>query len=66
MTGEELRRARVIKKYTQKQLGEKLGLKGRSAEVMVQCWEYGTRNIPVKYFRQLSEILEVPLDKFIP
>ena len=66
MTGEEFKKARIIKKLTQRQLGEMLGFKGRSAEVMIQRWEYGDRGIPVKYFRQLSEILEVPLDKFIP
>ena len=66
MTGEELRKARQNKCITQRRLGEMLGFKGRTAETMIQAWEYGTRGIPMKYFRKLSEILEVPLEKFIP
>ena len=38
MTGEELKAYRQKAKYTQQQLGEALGYKGRSAEGMVQMW----------------------------
>ena len=66
MTGDDLKRYRILSHLTQQQLGEKLGFTGRSAGNTVQKWEYGTQPIPLKYFRKLSEILEVPLDKFIP
>jgi transcriptional regulator with XRE-family HTH domain len=66
LTGEELKNARKRKVLTQRQLGELLGYEGRSAETTVQCWEYNKAPIPLKHFRKLSEILEVPLDKFIP
>ena len=66
MTGEELKKYRILRHLTQRQLGEMLGYTGRSAENTVQKWEYGTQPIPMKNFRQLSKILEVPLEKFIP
>ena len=66
MTGEELKRARIARQLTQKQLGEMVGFTGRRAETTVQKWEYGTLGIPVKYFRRLSEVLHVPLERFIP
>ena len=66
LTGEELKIARKRKILTQRQLGELLGYEGRSAETTIQCWEYNKAPIPLKHFRKLSEILEIPLDKFIP
>ena len=66
MTGKELRTAREHKCLTQAKLGELLGYKGKSAENTVQKWEYGTQPIPLKHFRNLSKILDVPLEKFIP
>ena len=66
MTGEEFKKARQLKHLTQQRLGEMLGYKGRTAERMIQAWEYGERGIPAKYYRKLSEILEIPLEKFIP
>lgn len=66
MTGKELRDARIRNCITQKRLGEMLGYKGKSAECTVQNWEYGKQPIPLKHFRPLSEILNVPLEKFIP
>ncbi|MBP5248646.1 MAG: helix-turn-helix transcriptional regulator [Lachnospiraceae bacterium] len=66
MTGQELKEARQIKCITQLALGEMLGYRGKSAENTVQNWEYGKQPIPIKHFRKLSEILEVPLEKFIP
>lgn len=66
MTGEDLRKYRIAKQYTQRRLGELLGYTGQSADVVVQRWEYGVRPIPVKHFRRLSEVLCVPLEKFIP
>lgn len=66
MTGEELKRARIRKVLTQKRLGMMLGYKPNTADTVVQKWEYGERPIPMKHFRELSKILEVPLEKFIP
>lgn len=66
MKGDELKKARMEKKLTQQKLGEMLGYKGRTAELMVQHWENGRRNIPLRLFRKLSEILEIPLENFIP
>lgn len=66
MTGEELKRLRIRHNLTQRRLGELLGYKGRSAENVVQLWEYDKQPIPLKHFRELAKILEVPLDVFIP
>jgi len=66
MKGEELREIRLQRKYTQKQLGEQLGYKGKMAERIIQSWEYNERRIPVTRFRELSRILDIPLEKFIP
>ena len=66
MTGDELRRARIRKCLTQQKVGLMLGYKRDTADTVVQKWEYGERPIPVKHFRALSRILDVPLEKFIP
>ena len=66
MTGDELKKARIRSNLTQKRLGELLGYEGKSAENVVQLWEYEKQPIPLKHFRKLSKILEVPLEKFIP
>lgn len=66
MTGEELKRARIRRCITQKKLGQLLGYKDLTADTVVQKWEYGERPIPVKHYRKLSKLLDVPLDKFIP
>ena len=66
MDGESLKKLRLRNQLTQRRLGEMLGYEGRSAEVVVQQWEYGKQPIPLKHFRKLAEILRVPLDRFIP
>lgn len=66
MTGEELKRARIRRQLTQKRLGQMLGYKDLTADTVVQKWEYGERPIPLKHYRKLSKILEVPLEKMIP
>lgn len=66
MTGEELREHRQRMKLTQQRLGELCGYKGKAALTTVQRWEYGTRPIPIEQFRKLAEILEIPVEKFIP
>lgn len=66
MTGTDLKKYRVRKNFTQKQLGLLLGYNEKSAERTVQHWELDARPIPVKHYRALSKILGVPLEKFIP
>lgn len=66
MTGEELKKLRVKKGITQRKLGELIGYEGRSAEVVVQQWEYGKQPIPLKHFRALAKVLGIPVEKFIP
>lgn len=66
MLGDPLRQARCRAKLTQQALGELLGYKGTSAMNTVQRWEYGTAPIPLHVIRRLSEVLDVPIDQFIP
>lgn len=66
MTGEELKRARIRRQLTQRQLGELLGYKGRSAENVVQNWEYGKQPIPVRHWTKMSKIFSIPLESFFP
>ena len=66
MTGEELRIARERVHLTQKKLGELLGYSDRGAERMVQQWEHDKFPINPKHYRKLAEVLDVPLEKFIP
>lgn len=62
----ELKEARIMSCLTQQRLGEILGFKGRCAIITVQRWESGERPIPIKYWRQLSGLLGIPLEHFIP
>ena len=64
--GERVRWARIQKGYTLKELGTLLGYQGRSVECAIQNWEHNRTPIPIKHFRKLSEILEIPLEQFIP
>ena len=66
MTGEEFKKARIRRMLTQQKIGLMLGYKRSTADTVVQKWEYGERPIPVKHYRALSKILDVPLEKFIP
>lgn len=64
--GEKIRAARVAKKMTQKQLGLSLGIDEKSAENMVQSWEYGKRSPSLQYLRPLANALGVSLDYLVP
>lgn len=66
MTGEELRKARIKAGLTQKKLGLLIGYEEKSAERVVQLWEHDKQPIPIKYWKQLSKILRIPLEKFLP
>jgi len=64
--GERIKAARKEKKLTQKRLGELLGYTGRSAELMVQHWERGRRQVPIEVVKPMSKILDIPLEDLIP
>jgi len=66
ITGEELKERRKRAGLTQQQLGELLGYKGRSAELVVQHWEHGRQPIPLAKMKMLSKILRISLDELIP
>jgi transcriptional regulator with XRE-family HTH domain len=66
MTGEELKELRIRRRITQQRLGELLGYQGHSAQTTIQCWEYDKAPIPLKHFRKLAQILEVPVERFVP
>ena len=66
MKGEELRNARLRKQLTQERFGMMVGYERKSAERVVQLWEHDKQPVPIKYWRKVSEILEIPLDRFIP
>lgn len=57
---------RKEKKLTQRQLGELLGYEGRTAEMMVQKWEYGSRPVNPKHYRKLAEIFGISPEELIP
>lgn len=61
-----IKAARLRCGYTQQELGEKLGYKGRSAEVTVQRWESGSRPVPLDKIRPLAAALNLTLDDLIP
>ena len=66
MSGQELKKARLRVNLTQRRLGELLGYEGKSAEVVVQLWEYDKQPIPVKHYRALAKLLELTLDDIVP
>jgi len=66
MLGENIKKARKAAKLTQMQLGEKLGYKGRVAEVLIQNWEHDRRDPSVEMLRPLCEALNITLDELIP
>ena len=61
-----IRAARMNAAFSQKELGEKLGYEGRSAEVTVQRWESGARPVPLEKIRALAAALNLTLDDLIP
>ena len=66
MTGEQLRYFRERAGYTQKALGIALGYEPHAGENTVQHWERGERQIPVKHFRKLCELLGITLEDLVP
>ena len=66
MVCDEVKRYRLNALYSRRELGELLGFRGRTAESVIQKWETGERNVPLKHFRKLHEILHIPYEKLIP
>ena len=66
MIGDFIREKRKEMRLTQRKLGELMGYEGRTAETVVQNWEYGKQPVPITKLRRLAEILEVNLDELIP
>lgn len=61
-----IKAARIKCGYTQKELGEKTGYEGRSAEVAVQRWENGRRPVPLEKIRALAAALNLTVDDLVP
>lgn len=57
---DRIKQAREIKKLTQKQLAEKVGV----SEVTISRWESGERIPKATYLSNLSNVLDVPVGYF--
>ena len=65
--GEIIRTARQAKGLSQGQLGMLCGYENRkTAENMVQFWEYNKSPVPIDRLRRLCAALDLPLDALIP
>ena len=54
-----IRAARLAAGLTQKQLGERVGYTGRTAQPFVASWEAGTRPIPRDKIQLVAEALHI-------
>ena len=66
MLGKAIKAARKAAHLTQRQLGEKLGFTGRTAEVTIQKWEHDLRDPAVEQLRPLAKALGITLEELIP
>lgn len=64
--GEIIQTKRKAKKLTQIQLGNMIGIEGRSGEVTIQRWEHNRITPTVKYLRPLCRVLGCTLEELIP
>jgi len=64
--GEIIQQKRKQANMTQIQLGNMIGLEGRSGEVTVQRWEHDRTSPTVKYLRPLCRALKCTLEELIP
>lgn len=64
--GDMLRAKRRAQHVTQQRLGEMLGYKGRSAELMVQHWENNRRQIPLDKIKLVAKVLDIPVEDLLP
>lgn len=64
---ELIRIKRISLGMSQRELGERCGYtKGKSARNVVQRWEEGKVLVPLEKIRTVSDLLQIPLDRFIP
>ena len=63
---EKIKQARKEAGLTQKQVGLACGYEEKSAESFARQWELGARPAPLDKLRTLSQVLNIPLDQFIP
>jgi transcriptional regulator with XRE-family HTH domain len=64
--GEIIQQKRKQANLTQIQLGNIIGLEGRSGEVTIQRWEHDRVSPTVKYLRPLCRALHCTLEELIP
>lgn len=64
--GEIIQQKRKAAGMTQRQLGEAIGIEGRSGENHVQKWEYNQLTPSLKYLRPLCRALHCTLEELIP
>ena len=60
-----LRKARLEKNLSQQRLGELLGYKGGTAQVMVCLFESGARRVPRDKIEIVAKLLNLPIEKLI-
>ena len=66
MKGSELKAHRKACGYTQREFGLAIGYPEKSAEKVVQQWEYDKQPIPVKHYRKIVKLLNLTLDDIVP
>ena len=66
MIGEEVQRYRLRSHITQQRLGELMGFRGATARIVIQQWEQNKRHVPLKHFRRLHELINIPYEKLVP
>lgn len=66
MFGALIRQKRKEAQLTQKQLGLLCGYEAKSAENVVQNWEYDKQPVPLEKLRALAKALNIPIDSLIP
>jgi len=64
--GEIIQMKRKAAHLTQLQLGNMVGIEGRSGEVTIQRWEHNRITPTVKYLRPLCRALKCTLEELIP
>lgn len=64
--GEIIQQKRKAAKLTQIQLGNMVGIEGRTGETTVQKWEHNLQSPSLKYLRPLCRALGCTLEELIP
>ena len=64
--GEIIQMKRKSAHLTQLQLGNMVGIEGRTGETTVQKWEHNLQSPSLKYLRPLCRALKCTLEELIP